>query len=271
MKVRHFFKILLIWFVLFIIVCFIFAAIPGTSEMVDTTSSYSSEYKTESKEEWQGNGNQIITDSESEGIGQDRSSHEGRNQSDNSKSEAKMFTETYIEEQMKGIYFVISALIAAVMTLGILILTDANQAQRLKASVSSLRLDVVALEERREHQLNQANRVLDKYLSHENAIHQEAYKSRVRGALEFEAVLEQYPEIKANIAVEMLLQQIKEIETSLIKQKQDLNKTIAKYNGLIHTFPVLMVRKKQKLEDIVIEAPVSVAYMNEVSDKMLGI
>ena len=72
-------------------------------------------------------------------------------------------------EALKDIFWGISAVISFLLTVFITMVPGYNKVQKMKAKIPALESDVAALSERREHQLEQANKVLDKYLSHENS------------------------------------------------------------------------------------------------------
>lgn len=174
-----------------------------------------------------------------------------------------------IPKVVSGILLVVTLLI----TLCGAIIIDYNKAQKFKAGIPSLSKDVEALEERREHQLEQANKVLDKFLSHEKGIQEAVASSHVESAAEFRVkVHEQYPELASNQAVATLLSQIEKVETEFVRKKEQLNNCISDYNASIHSFPVVMVRKLAKLEDYVLESSVKDILSEEaISDEDLGI
>ncbi len=174
-----------------------------------------------------------------------------------------------IPKVVSGILLVVTLLI----TLCGAIIIDYNKAQKFKAGIPSLSKDVEALEERREHQLEQANKVLDKFLSHEKDIQEAVASSHVESAAEFRVkVHEQYPELASNQAVATLLSQIEKVEAELVRKKEQLNNCISDYNASIHSFPVVMVRKLAKLEDYVLESSVEDILSEEaISDEELGI
>lgn len=174
-----------------------------------------------------------------------------------------------IPKVVSGILLVVTLLI----TLCGAIIIDYNKAQKFKAGIPSLSKDVEALEERREHQLEQANKVLDKFLSHEKDIQEAVASSHVESAAEFRVkVHEQYPELASNQAVATLLSQIEKVEAELVRKKEQLNTCISDYNSSIHSFPVVIVRKIAKLEDYVQESSVEEVLSEEaISDEELGI
>ncbi|MBR4707163.1 MAG: LemA family protein [Pseudobutyrivibrio sp.] len=180
--------------------------------------------------------------------------------------------ETYTESEIKDSWASAGGLVALCITLASLIIVDYNRLQPIKASIPGLKNDVLAYEEKRAHQIDQANRVLDKYLSHEKSVQEASAASHVNNGAQFTAVLESHPELKANQAIETLMTQINQVETELVRVKSALNNCVAEYNAAIHTFPLVVFRKLFKLEDIVVEtktaAPIEEA---AVTDEDLGI
>lgn len=180
--------------------------------------------------------------------------------------------EAYVESEIKDSWANAGILIAFAITLASVVIIDYNKIQHLKADIPGYQNDVAAYEDKREHQIDQANRVLDKYLSHEKDVQEASAQSHVRTGAEFTAVIESHPELKANQAVETLMTQISQVETELVRTKSLCNRYISEYNASIHTFPLAVFRKLFKLEDIVVEtktaAPIEEA---AVTDEDLGI
>lgn len=165
----------------------------------------------------------------------------------------------------------ISAIISLVIVLIGEFIIEYNKVQRIKATIPGLKKDVEALEERREHQLEQANKVLDKFMTHEKGVQEAVAKSHVRSGAKFQILVEErYPELLANEAVANLMAQINKVEDELVSKKEKLNACVSDYNSSIHSFPVVMVKGIAKLEDVVLETS-SVLNEEEISDEDLGI
>ena len=162
--------------------------------------------------------------------------------------------------------------VSLLVTFVVFLISDFNKIQKTKAQIPSLEANVKALEERRTSQLEQANKVLDKYLNHENAIQTAAANSHVDNGVSFKAVVESYPELSGNQAVASLMKQITDVENELVRMKTVLNAKISEYNGGIHTFPVSLFRKMLKLEAYEV-AVVAIPFGNEapITDEELGI
>lgn len=180
--------------------------------------------------------------------------------------------EPYVETEIKESWSSAGLLIAFGLTLVSIIVIDYNKVQRLKANIPGCKNDVIAYEEKRTHQLDQANRVLDKYLMHEQSVQEASAQSHVNTGAEFTAVIEAHPELKANQAVETLMNQINQVENDLVMTKSLCNRYIAEYNASIHTFPLALFRKLLKLDDM--EMAMSDTVINteqEITDEDLGI
>lgn len=177
----------------------------------------------------------------------------------------------HVETTLKDEYDKLSALLAVVCVSVGTIVVDYNRIQRMKADIPNFRGDVQALEERRERQLNQANRVVDKYMAHEKSIQKAVAHSHVKKASDFSHYIEQFPELKANQSVATLLAQMNQLESELFTMKLVVNNEIADYNATIHSFPISIFRKVLKFEDIQIELEDKRVYEEEISDEELGI
>lgn len=151
-----------------------------------------------------------------------------------------------------------------------------NSTTKLKYNVSKTEAEVKAALERRDSLLSKASRVADKYAGEEKELYSEfadARKSRmpvrVRTSGEFRAVVESYPELKANEHVHKLLSQIESSENILYNAKSAYAQSAAEFNTKIHTFPNAIFRKLFKWNDISAEAVLSSE--EEVTDEQLGI
>lgn len=151
-----------------------------------------------------------------------------------------------------------------------------NSTTKLKYNVSKTEAEVKAALERRDSLLSKASRVADKYAGEEKELYSEfadARKSRmpvrVRTSGEFRAVVESYPELKANEHVHKLLSQIESSENILYNAKSAYAQSAAEFNTKIHTFPNAIFRKLFKWNDISAEAVLSAE--EEVTDEQLGI
>ena len=147
-----------------------------------------------------------------------------------------------------------------------------NKVQRTKAKIPGLQKDVDALFERRDHQLEQANKVLDKFLVHEKGVQEAAAKSHVRSGAKFQVLVEErYPELLSNEAVSNLMAQINRVEDQLVNKREQLNAIGAEYNASIHSFPIVLVRKLAKLEDYMQTSSLDMELETGVTDEELGI
>lgn len=155
-------------------------------------------------------------------------------------------------------------------------IVEYNSATKLKYNVSKTEAEVKAAAERRDSLLEKASRVADKYAGEEKELYSEfaeARKSkmpiRVKTSGEFRAVVESYPELKANEHVHRLLSQIESSENILYNTKSAYAESAAEFNTKIHTFPIAIFRRLFKWEDI--SAEKTLFAVDEVTDEQLGI
>lgn len=155
-------------------------------------------------------------------------------------------------------------------------IVEYNSATKLKYNVSKTEAEVKAAVERRDSLLEKASRVADKYAREEKELYSEfaeARKSkmpiRVKTSGEFRAVVESYPELKANEHVHRLLSQIESSENILYNTKSAYAESAAEFNTKIHTFPIAIFRRLFKWEDI--SAEKTLFAVDEVTDEQLGI
>lgn len=151
-----------------------------------------------------------------------------------------------------------------------------NSTTKLKYNVSKTEAEVKAALERRDSLLSKASRVADKYAGEEKELYSEFADARkvrmpvkVRTSGEFRAVVESYPELKANEHVHKLLSQIESSENILYNAKSAYAQSAAEFNTKIHTFPNTIFRKLFKWNDISAEAVLSAE--EEITDEQLGI
>lgn len=157
-------------------------------------------------------------------------------------------------------------------------IVEYNSTTKLKYNVSKAEAEIKAAIERRDSLLDKATRVSDKYAGEEKELYSEfaqsrkgtgAVSARVRTSGDFKAVVESYPELKANEHVHKLISQIESSENILYNAKNAYADKAAKFNTKIHTFPIAIFRKLFKWEDISTEALLSAE--EEITDEQLGI
>ena len=76
----------------------------------------------------------------------------------------------------------------------------------------------------------------------------EADREFSRAISNFNAVVENYPELKANINFMDLQKQLKAIETELAHARNYYNANVREYNKKIRTFPNLIIANMMKLK-----------------------
>ncbi len=143
--------------------------------------------------------------------------------------------------------------------------------QKTKSSFSNIKI----FEERTQRLLTKANKVADKYMQHEKEIQIKVSENRtpqnkvIRNSRQFQAELENYPELKANESVMNLLSQIRESENMFAQSKIDFNTDVEVYNSMIHTFPNNLFSKICRFKDV--EFYNDDSNDDEISDEALGI
>lgn len=143
--------------------------------------------------------------------------------------------------------------------------------QKTKSSFSNIKV----FEERTQRLLTKANKVADKYMQHEKEIQIKVSENRtpkikvIRNSSQFQAELENYPELKANESVMNLLSQIRESENMFAQSKIDFNTDVEVYNSMIHTFPNNLFSKICRFKDVEFYSDES--NDDEISDEALGI
>lgn len=145
--------------------------------------------------------------------------------------------------------------------------------ENLKAAYSNI--DVTRV--KNEQLLDKANRVAEKYMFHEENIQISVAESRsekalkggkrLKSASQFRHTVENYPELKANEAVNQLLAQIEQSENTLMRSKVIYNDAVQGYNMLINSFPTVIIKKICKWK----EMEYYKEREKEITDEMLGI
>lgn len=157
-------------------------------------------------------------------------------------------------------------------------IAEYNSTTKLKYNVSKAEAEIKAALERRDSLLDKAARVADKYANEEKELYSEfaqarkgagAVSARVRTSGEFKAVVENYPELKANEHVHKLISQLESSENILYNAKNSYADKAAKFNTKIHTFPIAIFRRLFKWEDISVE--LNLLSCDEITDEQLGI
>jgi len=152
--------------------------------------------------------------------------------------------------------------------------------QNMMAAFSNIQV----YEEKGDRLLDKANKVADKYMTFEENVQVGVSKMRgqsgklevnagkkvtIQNANQFQAAVENYPDLKANSGIMELLRQIKECETSLMQQKVIYNAKVEEYNTVINSFPTNLLGKIFKFK----EASFYTKNIedDEISDEELGI
>lgn len=149
-----------------------------------------------------------------------------------------------------------------------------NAMQKALQKTRSMASNIDVFKDRTERLLEKANKVADKYMSHERSVQIGVAEIRagrtrvIRSSRQFQREIEEnYPDLKANESIMELLAQIKDTENGYAQSKINYNASVEEYNALIHSFPNNLLRKVFKFEDA--------AFYNseddEITDEELGI
>ena len=180
-----------------------------------------------------------------------------------------------IKEPFKGA----SVLFGSITGLIIGFVINFNKIVKLHQKVLSDRKNIDVLIKRNEILLDKANRVVDKYITHESETLQGVAEARselvkplrtgrITTSIQFKQIVENYPELKANESIMELLRQITQTETEVANQKIYYNELTVVYNAEIHSFPTVLYRKLAKFDDAEFYSEFNDAV---ISDEALGI
>ena len=184
---------------------------------------------------------------------------------------AIMADENGIDTKYNKLIFILGAVLAVAIS----IISSYNKIQQIKAKIPKLIADIESVKKMRDSLVNKANRVVDKYIIHENDVMNNFASARstntklikVKNASDFKTIVESYPDLKANTAIMRLLEQLEISERTLLKNRTDYTELVSNYNMQIHSFPFSILRRLFNLEDIQIEKEED----NIISDEELGI
>ena len=155
------------------------------------------------------------------------------------------------------------------LILGILtgLILKYNKLNHLKQIILESESNIKILSKKNTTLLEKANKVADKYMKHEKETQTKISENRtVKTSSQFQMIIENYPELKANESIMKLLNQIEQNENQTANSKMIYNENVTNYNTLINNFPVAMFKNIFNLKDI--------KYFEEediISDEELGI
>lgn len=178
-----------------------------------------------------------------------------------------------IASQYDGVVF----FIAVVITLVTIIITDYNDVQRLFNRIKKNEKDIEYVQEMRDSLITKAEKIKDKYLETEEETFRRVAKSHnmgrgtIRNSKDFKAIVESFPEFKANEHTQKLLGQLEECEGMLLNAKTIYSSEVSRYNTKITTFPGVLLKKIFRWEVIDIKSTSKLSKENIISDEELGI
>ena len=156
----------------------------------------------------------------------------------------------------------------------LLLIVNYNSMQHAYQKTKAASSNIKVFKDKTTRLLEKANKVADKYMTHEEKVQvgvadKRTKKARyIRNAQEFQLQLENYPDLKANQSIMTLLEQIKETENAYAQVKVNYNYYVEYYNTLIHSFPNSIFRKILKFNDAEFYNDEE---ENEITDEELGI
>lgn len=177
-------------------------------------------------------------------------------------------------DEIPAKYNGLMALLSIILAFVVMITIDFNSISRLKSMIEKTKADIESVTETGNVLIDKAERVADKYRANETELYKEfadARKSnkKIRTSKDFKIIMEEYPELKANVHTQKLLSQIETTENAKLHAKLEYTNAVAQYNAKIHSFPVVLLRRICKWDDIKIEAGLQKDEL--VSDEELGI
>lgn len=147
-----------------------------------------------------------------------------------------------------------------------------NSATRKRSQLKASASNILIVEERGSSLLEKANRVVEKYLSHEKEVFAGTggrHVKPVKDAGQFQHLIESYPELKSNTNISELLDQIKGYENNIMNVKLTYNSNVQSYNTLINSLPLSLFKKFFKFSEA--EYYQKKAADTELTDEMLGL
>ena len=154
-----------------------------------------------------------------------------------------------------------------------------NSISSAKQKIKESRSNIDVTLKRSTALLEKANKVVDKYIVHEGGTLKEISKEKLKvknikkkkvsSAIDFQNMIESYPELKSNENIMMLLNQLRESENIVSNFKITFNQMVKNYNSNITSFPGVIYKSIFKLKE---EEYFKEDIMNDVvSDEELGI
>lgn len=183
------------------------------------------------------------------------------------------------DEEISDFQNKMSLLLGFLLSLIIVFGLKFNGVRRRFETLKAARSNIGISEEKNNGLLDKANRVVDKYMTHESevqlgvsAIRAESMEikkrpKKVKSADQFRSVIENYPDLKANEAVNRLLVQIEQCENTLEAAKRQYNDSVLEYNTLINNFPTVLLKKLCGWKEMEYYSEPE----EEITDEMLGL
>ena len=183
------------------------------------------------------------------------------------------------DEEISDFQSRMSLLLGFLLSLIIVFGIKFNGVRRRFETLKATRSNIGISEETNNGLLDKANRVVEKYMAHESdvqlgvsqirsaAMEVPKKSKKVKSADQFRTMIENYPDLKANEAVNRLLVQIEQCENTLESAKRQYNDSVLEYNTLINNFPTVLLKKICRWKEMEYYSEPE----EEITDEMLGL
>ncbi|MDR1820938.1 MAG: LemA family protein [Oscillospiraceae bacterium] len=141
---------------------------------------------------------------------------------------------------------------AIVIIFGIITgISKLNKIYLLRETAKSAFSNIDIYKTRADRLYSQANDAINRYILHESDVQKSVAESRkitINSSIALHAVVESYPDLKANTGMQQLLSEIVKSEDYLSSTKTLYNTTVKTYNSVLSSFPINIIRRLMKLK-----------------------
>ena len=159
-----------------------------------------------------------------------------------------------------------SAVLGILTTLISYLCLNYNALSKACQNSKAARNDVRIFEERLAILLEKATRVAVRYMQHQR---DNTGTALLSSSLQFQTLLQDFPTLRENEHIHLLLHQLQTCEAALSNQKRTYNKIVNRYHVLLHRFPTNILGKLFGFKDAVYYHDID--NWDIVSDEKLGI
>ena len=151
---------------------------------------------------------------------------------------------TSSEDEIPAKYNVLMCVLSIVLAFAENIIIDFNAAQRCRNLIKKAEADITAVNETSASLMDKAERVADKYRNSETEVIEKFAEARkggqqgkIRTSKDFKAVIEAYPELKADKSYTALQDELAGTENRIAQARKDYNSAAKEYNVSVKKFP----------------------------------